>query len=88
MSKTGDKWESVYIERVICCQRVVTMALELPGRRKVRGPECGNTSAERYFKAGDHTEGRFMCEDCPRTKVGKTVVFPESCGRPEARKVA
>lgn len=85
MNRPENKWESVYIERVICCQRVVAIEFELPGDRKVRGPKYGNTSAERYFSPGDHTKGRYICSDCPRTMAGKTTVFPENCVRPEAK---
>lgn len=84
MSRPENKCESFFIERVICCQRVVAIAFEFPGERKVRGPKYGNTNVERYFAPGDHMKGRYICSDCPRTMVGKTVVFPGSCNRQEA----
>ena len=78
------KWESVYVEKVTCCGRVISAGFELPGEKKKKGPEYGNTTFERHFQPGDHTKGRWMCSSCPRIKVGKITVFPSECERGEA----
>ena len=80
----GPKWESVYVEKVTCCGRVISAGFEMAGEKKKKGPECGNTTFERHFQKGDHTKGRWMCSDCPRAKTGRMTVFPSTCNRPEA----
>ena len=80
---SGPKWESVFIEKVTCCGRVVQAGFELPGERKKRGPDYGNTTFERHYEAGDHTKGRWMCPDCPASRRDVTI-FPSTCDRPEA----
>lgn len=79
------EWESVYVEKVICCQRVAMAGFEYPGDKKERGPKYGNTCAERHFAPGDHTKGRWICQDCPTTKIGRMTVFPTICERAEAK---
>ena len=78
------KWESVYVEKVACCGRVVSAGFEMKGEKKEKGPKCGNTVFERHFQGGDHTNGRWMCPNCPREKIGKMTVFPATCERQEA----
>lgn len=77
------KWESVYIEKVACCGRTVQAGFEFTGEKKKRGPDYGNTVFERHYQGGDHTNGRWMCPDCPARRQGVTI-FPEKCERPEA----
>lgn len=77
--------ESVYVEKVICCQRVIAAFFEMKGDIKEQGPKCGNTSAERRFDPGFRPGGRWMCLDCKTKKIGSIDVFPETCSRPEAK---
>lgn len=79
---SGPKWESIYIEKVACCGRVVQAGFELPGEKKKRGPDYGNTTFERHYQPGN-MGCRWMCPDCPANRSNVTI-FPASCDRPEA----
>jgi len=78
----GPKWESVYIEKVACCGRIVQAGYELPGEKKKLGPDYSNTTFERHYE-GWNIGDRWMCQDCPAHRLGMTV-FPPACCRPEA----
>lgn len=81
----GPKWESVYLEKVACCGRVVRAGFEMEGEEKEPGPIYGNTTFERHFEGGDHTKGRWLCENCPSKRVmASMTIFPATCDRPEA----
>lgn len=83
------KWKVVHLAKVSCCGRTYALAFDVIGNEameffKDHISKCVNVTYEAHTEPGNHTCGRFMCEDCPRAKQNGTTIFPESCDRVEA----